>query len=381
MGGALRSTKFVKYLPEFGWETCVFTLEIQKKTIENTGAVIRIPSATPYQKPYQVTPYGWAFNVYQYGKTFLKKHPVNLIYVTCPPFPQLVAALLLKKRLKCPLIVDFRDAWSLDPYTEGSRLKRFLYKKVFPLLEKKVLLSSDVFIANTPSMQQSYQAVYPFLKGKTVLIPNGYDEDDFKNIKLPATPNQVFTLIYCGSFGIGGRDPKLLFQTIKTFIEQKGCVLQLKIIGDDSALIRQYIKALNLNNVILVIGVIPHPEAITYMHQADALVLYQENTKAKVSAIAGKTYEYLRIGKPILAIVPPGDNLDIVKQYAPRYEAVTDYTEATLFKSISHLYTEWKKGLLHASSMPQQAYIENYNRRYLTSKLIQVFDSTTKKTI
>ena len=73
MGGALRSAKFVKYLPEFGWNTCVFTLEKQPNSLENHN-IIRIPSATPYHKPYEVTPYGWAFNVYQYGKKFLQEH-------------------------------------------------------------------------------------------------------------------------------------------------------------------------------------------------------------------------------------------------------------------------------------------------------------------
>ncbi len=38
-----------------------------------------------------------------------------------------LAALRLKRLTGLPLVIDFRDAWALDPYVEGSRLIQFSF--------------------------------------------------------------------------------------------------------------------------------------------------------------------------------------------------------------------------------------------------------------
>ncbi len=115
------------------------------------------------------------------------------------------------------------------------------------------------------------------------------------------------------------------------------------------------------------------------MFTADVLLLYQENTVANISAVAGKTYEYLRTGKPVLAVVPPGDNLDIIKQFANRCELVSNYRVDTVLNSITRLYSDWRNNLLPKFITPGKNYIEYYNRRNLTQKLAQVFNSVTKQ--
>ena len=380
IGSALRSMYFVKYLPEFGWKANVVTLAEPGELHKKQDYVVRIPSATPFSRPYEISPYGWAANLYKFYQTGKITHKmIDLIYVSCPPFPQTYTALRLKKIFRCPLVVDFRDAWSLDPYMEGSRLKRFLYKKIFPAVEKRVLQDADIFIANTLSMCRAYMEYYPFLKKKSVLIPNGYDENDFINSnpnKPP--PDKTFTVLYCGRFGIGGRTPDLIFKAIKEFISRNGNVLKLKIIGDSVLLIKQHIADMNLEDTIIASGTVPHEKAIRHMFNADVLLLYQENTVANISAVAGKTYEYLRTGKPLLAIVPPGDNLDIIKQFSNRCELVSDYKVDTVLNSLTTLYGDWKNNLLPKFIKPGKNYIEYYNRRNLTQKLAQVFNSVTK---
>ncbi len=139
MGGALRSAKFVKYLPEFGWEALVVSLKDNTRhTLEHNPNIIRLASATPYTKPYHLTPYGWAYTLYRQIKKRLKVKPVQLIYVSCPPFPQALAAWLLKKATHLPLVVDFRDPWTLNPLSEKNRLSQFISQSIFPPIEKRV---------------------------------------------------------------------------------------------------------------------------------------------------------------------------------------------------------------------------------------------------
>jgi glycosyltransferase involved in cell wall biosynthesis len=374
IGGALRSFYFCKYLPECGWDPFVISLAEPNINYGKRPNSIRLPSATPFSKPYELTPYGWAMSLHKYIQKICDDLSFDVIYVSCPPFPQSFTALLLKKKLCCPLVVDFRDAWSLDPYMEGSRLKRFLYKRIFPLFERKILDQADAFIANTPSMLTAYQHGYPQLQRKSYLIPNGFDDKRY-NLDESSVPNDTFTLLYCGRFGIGNRNPTLLLKAIKKFVTQHGSQLKFRIIGDNSPLLKKLISNMDLGNSVILSEALPHNEAVQHMYLADVLVLYQENSNAPVSAIAGKTYDYLRLGKPILAIAPPGDNLNIIRTFAKRYEIVTDYKEESVTDAITLYYNEWRNGTLPATVSPDQEFLEKYSRRNLTRRLSQIFSS------
>lgn len=379
IGGALRSKYFAKYLPEFDWIPDIYTLAAKNNSValDIPSNVNQIKSLTPFKKPYEVTPYGWAINLWKTTSKYKKDHNPDLIYVSCPPFPQAYTALKLKKIFQCPLVVDFRDAWSLDPYMEGSVLKKLLYRHLFPLMEKKILLGADCFIGNTPSMCSAYTDKYHFLSHKSYLLPNGFNEDDFLDLPLHKTNRKKFSLLYCGRFGIGNRSPHLLCAAIKMFIEQFGQNIQLKILGDNSLLLQQCISQYKLENYILAVGPIPHMEAIHEMAQADVLILYQETSKGKITPIAGKTYEYLRTGRPIIAIAPPGDNLTLIKEHSHEYELVDNYNIQSVVTAFSNMYRKWNSNDLKKRISPSENYLKKFNRKNLTESLSSIFDNLT----
>ena len=121
IGGSLRSEKFVKYLPDFGWKATVLSLSQYHHAIkEKYPDVNRIFSLTPWNRPFKIAPYGWIPTLCKYGRGIMRENRYDLIYVSCPPFPQTMAALRLKRLAGAPLVVDFRDAWTLAPYMEKN---------------------------------------------------------------------------------------------------------------------------------------------------------------------------------------------------------------------------------------------------------------------
>jgi glycosyltransferase involved in cell wall biosynthesis len=370
-GGSIRSEKFVKYLPDFRWTPEVISLR-ESEEIPNSSGFIRIRSWTPFSRPYNVYSYGWAIHLYFFLRSYLAASKPDLLYVSCPPFPQAVACMLAKRQTGIPLVVDFRDAWSLDPYKEGSRLKKFLYSKVFPTVEKRLLRKCDLFIANTPSMMREYQKKYAFLNDKKItVIPNGFDPDDFLNLA-QTSKNTIFTLVYCGRFGVGGRDPNLVFRAVRKYAD-RGNEIRLKIIGDDSSLIKHVVKKCAVSELVELTGTVSHASAIKAMSSADALLVYQEDTKAPVSAIAGKSFEYLRVGKAILAITPEGDNADLIREYSPNSEVVTDYTVDSICVSLERLYLKFSNPSVVTDS-PSKQFIEQYSRRNQSKQLAKQFN-------
>jgi glycosyltransferase involved in cell wall biosynthesis len=377
IGGSLRSEKFVKYLPEFGWEPTILSLLPCRHNIKETYPhVNRVRSLTPFNRPYEVTPYGWVLPVYQKGRKLLHKNKYDIIYVSCPPFPQTIAAVKLKKAGGIPLVIDFRDAWSLDPYQEGSHFKKFVYRTLFPTIERMVLVHTDRLIVNTTSALKAYTKKYPMHSDRIQMIPNGYDEQDFVDYR-PVVSGKQMEILYIGRFGIGARDPQPLLKAFRKLIDND-FPIRLHIIGSNPPILLEHVQKMRLTHHVRLTGQIPHKNAIEAMAACDALLLYQQQSTAVVSPIAGKTYEYLRAGKAILAILPPGDNLDIIQRYAVRKVTVTDHDVNQVLNGILALYQDWKEGNLPVY-MPPVDHFEKYSRKNLTACLTSVFDHFVKQ--
>lgn len=378
VGGSLRSEKFVKYLPQFKWNANIISLStLGNSQKELYAPVTRVSSITPWHRPYNLEPYGWLPGLSQAVRTALRKEKCEIIYVSCPPFPQTAVLSRLKKQYGVPLVVDFRDAWTLNPYSkEGSLLNKIIFLTIFPILERKVLSSADGIILNTPSALSAYQNKYPQLRPRMTMIPNGYDEEDFYDFN-PSLPSDQMTLVYCGRFGYAARDPSLLFKALKNMLLRKR-KLKLRIVGDDNPKLLERARELNIHNYVQIEGKTPHDEAIRAIGNCHVLVLYLERSKSPVTPVAGKTYEYLRTGRAILAIAPPGDNMNLIKEHAKRYE-VADHHLESIESALESLYADWEKGFLNTSDFPDKAYTDYYNRHALTGKLASYFNMVCNK--
>ncbi len=373
IAGSIRSKKFADFLDLFGWHPSIVALgsEIDRKDAEIVSNITRLKSFLPFSKPYELYPYGWAINLW--NKLRVRKD-FDVIYVSCPPFPQAISGVLLKKNAGIPLVLDLRDAWSLDPYQEGSRLKKVVYKYVFPKVERWAFLNADRIIMNTPSMLNAYQKMYPEFASRLVFIPNGYDERDFvgKNDVISGKKKDFMEILYCGRFGVGGRDPELIFGAIKLLED----TLKIKCIiyGEQPERVSKCIKLMGLESKVILRNQLAHSEMIKKMLKADVLLAYQENSLKEVQAVSGKTYEYLRSGRPILSIAPQGDNQELIQKYSARYEIVTTYEVNVVVDAIKSLYKDWLDGKLHSYSAETSGFHDKYERKVLTNQLSKVLN-------
>lgn len=368
IGAGLRSAAFVRDLPAHGWQPRVVALDQGQASVPG---VTRLPSATPWHRPYELTPYGWAWTL---GRHLRRIDPagVDLVYVSCPPFPQALAAARHARRHGLPLVVDFRDAWSLDPYQEGSRLKRWLYRHVFPRWERELLQQTDLLLLNTPSALAAYQAHYPALAGRMAWLPNGYQDSDFP-VPAPTPPaDDELVLLHAGRFGIGARAPDRLLQALAE-VRRQGLRVRLDILGVQPAWLAQRVADAGLGDAVRLCGQVPYREAVVRICAAHVLVLVQAPSMASIQAVAGKTYDYLRAGRPVLAIAPPGDNLELVQTSAARHECPDDEPRA-IAAAIAQLYADWRAGRLPAAAQVDPGFRARFEREALSGELAGHFD-------
>ena len=123
---------------------------------------------------------------------------------------------------------------------------------------------------------------------------------------------------------------------------------------------------------IRVIDRVAHAEALELMQSASVLYLCQgwEEGITDYIAVASKTYEYLATGLPILADCPPGDNADIVKQYASRAWVLTSRNVGEMETAVLEAHAS------HRTYVPEvtSGFVEAFSRERLAGQLAGVLE-------
>ena len=411
--GVLRTVKFAKFLPAFGWKPIILTVDERvQEIIVDTSLLNEIPKNLKiYRSRYLgfsdmfrflnrkrkiksknlvsctssyknlvnkirdiIRPFiipdarvGWYPFAISKCKQIFNKNNVDLIYSTSPfPTAHLIGMTLAKKYRK-PWVADFRDPW-----TATFLIRRpFLFKQWDKSLEKCVLRKAEKIVVAWPAIQDSFVPQYKDLRQKTILIHNGFDEQDFQDI-VPKT-FQKFTIIHTGTF-YKKRNPEALFRAMISLLSKKPTLrndIQVILLGWEKPFIKNLIEENNLNDIVLTVPHLPHRESLSYLLGADVLFL---NTIQNY--VPGKVFEYLRSKKPILALVPEDTTVAKIVS-STKSGIVIDPTNTEEIKdAIFEMYKKYKKGTLKLDR-EDDSIIYQYERKELTRKLAEVFNEVS----
>nr|WP_214459959.1 glycosyltransferase [Flavihumibacter fluvii] len=344
----------------------------------------------------------WRDHLMQQIKKDAATKDFKAVLVTAPPFGMIALGYEIAKKFNIPLILDMRDAWALwntSPY--GSYLHYLATvkkeKKYFEFASR-VIATSDQTIADWLNLHPSLPA------GKFTCITNGYDraalEVDFSPFELrPINGNRIFKIVYVGSFYYSPaarkemlepvykkkghrifqyyprkqdwlyRSPYFFFKTIQRVLELMPELRQKLLIefaGNPQAWMDEMIKEAGLTDIVSQIGFVSHKESLALQKNADALLI----TSAKVEGgrdcfIAGKTFEYLTMNKPILAFVSEGSQKDILVQSGLSVMFNPDDIEHSA-KTFISLLSEGHHFI------PDSQFLNRFDRNHLTQELSEV---------
>ena len=117
----------------------------------------------------------------------------------------------------------------------------------------------------------------------------------------------------------------------------------------------------------------PREQVLKLLHVADALLLLLSKERG-VGVIPSKTFEYLAVSKPILALVPENsDTAKIVQKSGSGLVAA--FGDIGKMRTASlELYQRWKSNKNHSTGLPL-AGIGQYNQRNISGKLADLLNS------
>lgn len=259
------------------------------------------------------------------GKRLIRRESVGAIFSTAPPWVAHLVARRLKLTYDLPWIADFRDFWAHDIW--GPKDQAGWADALTQRLEAGCMRDADLVICNTNRMRNDFSRRYPELPGaKFVLLPNGYDDvrlNPQMGLENPATSHDPETpdlkkklVLHLGEL-YSGRRVDTLCQAVLRLIEA-GSVdnRAIKVLFQGDAAPAIVSAAERASPALIQDGCIEFRPRISWsegqqlLEDADVLLIIQGNNPA----IPAKFYEYLRTGKPILAVVERGPLTEILEE-------------------------------------------------------------------
>jgi glycosyltransferase involved in cell wall biosynthesis len=234
----------------------------------------------------------------------IRRKGIQTILVTAPPFSSFLIATTLKRRFpELHLIADIRDEWI------EYILKEFGFRDAdmaarAAQIERAMVESCDRIVNVSATSLQSIRSRYPKQPSeKFALIPNGYDPASFSTFRSRPHNTGRLVITYVGTI-YKPSSPKAFLDALDGLAEL--CpAFETRFVGrvaeefDRSIFERRH-------SLLRFTGFVPQKEAIRFMEEADILLL----SWADRFNIPGKLFEYLATGKPILALCPPGSDVE-----------------------------------------------------------------------
>ncbi|MCL4511550.1 MAG: glycosyltransferase family 4 protein [Bacteroidetes bacterium] len=401
LSGVQRTLKFVKYLPDYGWEPTVLTItptayfaldySMLREVTENNIKTVRTNSLDPTRlfdsgKPLKMpheklrnflsgisqaifvpdNKIGWRHEAIKAGRKLFQGEQFDVIFSTVPPYTCHLIGIALSKEFGVPLVLDYRDAWVDNPL--HFYLTPF-HKMLHQNLEKKVLRASNRIITINRRIKELMLSRYRFLGYNDIaIIPQGYDPEDFhveNTLKLPFSDRMRFT--YAGTF-YRNRTPKYFLRALSELIKGQPKLknrIEAVFIGTFRKENLALIDSLGLHDVVKVFGYLDHKSTVRYLITSDVLWLTVGSGKGEDMISTGKLFEYIGSRKPIMGLVPDGIAKNtILESGAGRVVNPDDVSG--IKKALAEYYELWEKNQLPEIPI---SFAQNYDRSKLTGEL------------
>lgn len=307
----------------------------------------------------------------------------DAIYTTSPPRSSPLIGLLLKSLFGTPWVAEFRDPW----YPRGTLRNPKFQVSEHPVphpwrgylegwLLSSMLHRADAVVVISKGYAQELERAYAVSGSKVTVVSNGFDENDFIRLNGKRTGLLAPGYFHLSHFGtvypnFCGNFFTALTHLVKERPELRDRV-RVNIVGfADDATVKQHAAEGELRGIIQIHRFVSHGEALQAMRASNCLLLFLGHRQVARLSGLGKIYEYLRTGRPILAVAYEGGTKELVEEGRAGWVVNPDDTEGIK----QTLETILRDGGMNDAPRPvRPEFVEQFRYDYLAGKLAQVLD-------
>jgi glycosyltransferase involved in cell wall biosynthesis len=411
--GVQRCLKFVKHLGHFNVEPTVITVAVDQATypvldesllveVPANVRVIRTKTSEPFESYKKLTgravPYGGFANEGKPGlmqkalrfvrgnlfipdprrgwnnhalaaveKLLVAGEQFDAVLTSSPPHSTQLIGLELKRHHGLRWLADMRDPWT-DIYYYKDLHHTPLASWLDRRYEQQVLTQADAVLVTSPETKRLFLAKLPELpSAKFHVLPNGYDESDFRQTSRP--PTDCLRITHTGTITELYHIDNLLKAVATCAAAHPAVPFRLRFVGQVSAQLRGQIEQEGLLSITEFIAFVPHDRSVEYLLESSALLMAIPDVPRNFGILPGKVFEYLAANKPILCVGPAGSDADNLLQDCGAGQALP-YADFTLMlETLNALAVQWCNN--PNLDLPAVSHTR-YSRRGLTGKLAKL---------
>lgn len=418
--GAHRALAFARYLPDYGWRPTVLTVQADWATNRDDASGAGVPPglhvvctrsfeprAAPPSAPalasakgrthprpalarrlashaahalrFPDAHVGWLPFALAAGARIVQREQPHLLYSTAAPFSSHLVGLLLQRLSGLPWVLELRDGWYQWNRAIFPDYPAWRHRLEAPL-ERAAITTADRVVLVTGRMADAFRRQYDWLPPDHFqVVPNGFDPAILAAAGPPPPPlvADTFEVLHAGAVYHGRSAGPFLLAAGRLAREDAtfARAFRLRLLGtlDDGARseIAGTVARLGLAGRVSHEGQVAHYLALAQMRRASLLLLLANTTSGAGATVPAKLFEYLAVGRPVLALVPPdSEAADVVARTRGGWVAAAEDVDA-IFRTLRESFRAHQQGTPFA---PDAAEIARFDRRALTGQLASLFD-------
>lgn len=225
----------------------------------------------------------------------IKANEIKNVIVTGDPFLFYYAS-LLKQTLNINLILDYRDLWNDHSFYKSYVTLSKKQQHFFEFAENYALNHCNKVICVDEGVKSTLQKR---IKNNTevLVINNGFDNDEFKNITLVQKPTDKIRIIFAG--GISSDNNQLIEAFVNEFInfrkksETLFNSMELHILSPCDHSLAKKFESITYSNFVFRNNFINKEDYLSFVNQMDFGIIFI--SKEYTSSFATKFSDYLKL--------------------------------------------------------------------------------------
>ncbi|MED3667085.1 hypothetical protein P4499_06785 [Geobacillus kaustophilus] len=321
-----------------------------------------------------------------YIKEILKNNQPNIIFSSYGPMVALNLGIYSKRKSPSSLLVlDFRDLIIRLGDFDIDVIRKYKSKIEMQALEIADLISVVSEGQKKDLLERNSKLV---VEGKVHVITNGFDRSDLKYVNedfIKTRESNVLHLCYTGRLYPGKSKLNMLVDVLNEIMyESPNTIKKIRVhyAGPSFNYFISQVRSDVLKEIIVNHGVITRNQALSLQRRSDILLMLSWNEENERGILTGKLYEYMMSGKPIIALISGNCkgselkkiietcNIGIALEEASEYEYEKARLKEYIYSSVNQIQ---ENGKLRYE--PKQNIIEQYDYKYITKKLDDLFKS------
>jgi glycosyltransferase involved in cell wall biosynthesis len=296
----------------------------------------------------------WVPLAFRKACSIVDREAIDSVVVNVPPFSILKVGIALKRKFPhLKLICDFRDDWvgyylkQID-HPSGEKIRRAQE------LEAEAVDVSSYVSTVTEQWVNQMRSRYPRQPAsKFIYTPNGYDPEMFRDFSSRSPAGEKMVVTYFGTVHNNRiYSPDNYLDAIETLPDELRTQIETRFIG---RVVRDAEPSLRrTRTTVHRLGFMPKLQGIRYLQETDFVLLIATDPGSH----AGKLFDYLGSGKPILALSPPGGEIDRLLQRTRSGWCADPWDKKAIQQMIVFAYQRLKQGggIIHPDDDAVQTY-------------------------